>query len=150
MTMTTGAESSGQAAGRGQAGLLAADASRFMPPPALAAAALEGYAVSYGASVLDLDRALAAAPAPADLIDLTHGDTRAFGPPAAAAADFAAAVAENTEAYTAYRGSAGVRSLLAPRLARLLGRPVDGASELIVTPGTQGGLFTALSALVAW
>ena len=122
---------------------------RFRTPPALTAAALDDYAASYGASVLDLDNALAAAPGPADLIDLTHGDTRAFVPPAVAAADFAAAVAENTEAYTAYRGSASLRSVVAPRLARLLGRPVDGASQVIVTPGTQGGLFTALSALVS-
>jgi aspartate/methionine/tyrosine aminotransferase len=99
--------------------------------------------------VLELDKALAAAPGPADLIDLTHGDTRAFVPPAAAAADFAAAVTENTEAYTAYRGSASLRSVVAPRLSRLLGRPVDGASQVIVTPGTQGGLFTALSALIS-
>ena len=126
-----------------------AGGTRVRTPPALAAAALEHYAASYGASVLDLDRALAAAPGTADLIDLTHGDTRAFVPPAAAAADFAAAVAENTEAYTAYRGSASLRSLIAPRLARLLGRPVEAASEVIITPGTQGGLFTALSALIS-
>lgn len=124
-------------------------AGRLRTPPALAAAALDYYAVTYGRSVLELDQALAAAPAPDDLIDLTHGDTRAFLPPAAAAADFDAAVTENTEAYTAYRGSAGLRSVLAPRLARLLGRPVDGGSELIITPGTQGGLFAALSALVS-
>jgi aspartate/methionine/tyrosine aminotransferase len=118
-------------------------------PPSLAAAALDGYAAAYGHSVLDLDRALAEAPGPAGLIDLTHGDTRAFVPPAAAAADFAAAVADNTEAYTPYRGSADLRWTLAPRLARLLGRPVDAASEVIVTPGTQGGLFAALSALIS-
>jgi len=118
-------------------------------PPSLAAAALDGYAASYGRSVLDLDLALAAAPAPPGLIDLTHGDTQAFEPPAAAAADFAAAVAENTDAYTAYRGSAGLRSVLAPRIAGLLGRSVDGGRELIVTPGTQGGLFAALSALIS-
>jgi aspartate/methionine/tyrosine aminotransferase len=132
-----------------EAAPLAAGGTRVRTPPALAAAALEHYAASYGASVLDLDRALAAAPGPADLIDLTHGDTRAFVPPAAAAADFAAAVAENTEAYTAYRGSASLRSLIAPRLSRLLGRPVEAASEVIITPGTQGGLFTALSALIS-
>lgn len=118
-------------------------------PPALTAAALEDYAAGYGASVLDLDRALAAAPGTADLIDLTHGDTRAFVPPAVAAADFATAVAENTEAYTAYRGSARLRSLVAPRVARLLSRPVEAASEVIITPGTQGGLFAALSALIS-
>jgi aspartate/methionine/tyrosine aminotransferase len=139
MTMTTSARS----------GLPSVGATRFRTPPALNAAALDDYAASYGASVLDLDKALAAAPGPADLIDLTHGDTRAFVPPAVAAADFDAAVAENTEAYTAYRGSASLRSAVAPRLARLLGRPVDGASQVIVTPGTQGGLFTALSALIS-
>lgn len=136
MTMTTRAETQGSA-------------TPLRVPPSLAAASLDGYAAVYGRSVLELDLALAAAPAPPDLIDLTHGDTRAFEPPAAAVADFAAAVAENTEAYTSYRGSAALRSVLAPRLARLLGRPVDGGSELIVTPGTQGGLFAALSALIS-
>jgi aspartate/methionine/tyrosine aminotransferase len=114
----------------------------------LRAAALPGYAADYGASVLELDRALAAAPGPADLIDLTHGDTRAFTPPATAAADLVAAVRDNDEAYTAYRGSASLRSRLAPRLAALLQRPVDAATDVIVTPGTQGGLFAALSSLV--
>jgi len=132
-----------------EAGVPGAGITRFRTPPALTAAALDDYAACYGASVLELDKALAAAPGPADLIDLTHGDTRAFVPPAAAAADFAAAVTENTEAYTAYRGSASLRSVVAPRLSRLLGRPVDGASQVIVTPGTQGGLFTALSALIS-
>jgi aspartate/methionine/tyrosine aminotransferase len=136
MTMTTRAETQGSA-------------TPLRVPPSLAAASLDGYAAVYGRSVLELDLALAAAPALPDLIDLTHGDTRAFEPPAAAVADFAAAVAENTEAYTSYRGSAALRSVLAPRLARLLGRPVDGGSELIVTPGTQGGLFAALSALIS-
>ncbi len=118
-------------------------------PPALQAAALPHYAARYGRSVLELDRELAAAPAPPGLIDLTHGDTRAFLPPAAAAADLAEAVAENTEAYTPYRGSTAVRGLVAPRISRLLGRPVDAGGEIILTPGTQGGLFAALSALVS-
>ena len=146
MTMTTRADARGPVAAPGVPPRLAGP---LRVPPSLAAASLAGDAATYGRSVLDLDTELAAAPAPPGLIDLTHGDTRAFEPPAAAAADFAAAVAENTEAYTAYRGSASLRSLLAPRLARLLGRPVEPASELIVTPGTQGGLFAALSALVS-
>jgi len=117
-------------------------------PPALAAAALPHYAEGYGGSVLELDRALGAAAGPADLIDLTHGDTRAFPPPDAALADLLAAAQANDEAYTAYRGSASLRARLAPRLAELLGRPVDPDRELIITPGTQGGLFIALSALL--
>jgi aspartate/methionine/tyrosine aminotransferase len=118
-------------------------------PPALAAAALPHYAAGYGGSVLELDRAVGQTPGPADLIDLTHGDTRAFPPPASAAADLRAAVDANDEAYTAYRGSGSLRERLAPRLGDLLGRPVDPGRELIVTPGTQGGLFIALSALLA-
>ena len=121
----------------------------FTPPPALTAAALAGYAAAYGASVRRLDLSLAEAPAPADLIYLTHGDTQAFAPPPRSAADFRAAVADSAEAYTPYRGSASLRSALAPRLASLLGRPVDADTELIVTPGTQGALFAALSALVS-
>jgi aspartate/methionine/tyrosine aminotransferase len=120
----------------------------YPQPESLRAAALDDYAAGYGDSVLELDRAVAAAPGSADLIDLTHGDTRAFVPPASAAADLVAAVRDNDEAYTAYRGSESLRRRLAPRLAALLGRPVDPAAELIVTPGTQGGLFAALSSLI--
>jgi aspartate/methionine/tyrosine aminotransferase len=117
-------------------------------PAALRAAALEGYAVDYGASVYDLDVELGRAPGAPQLIDLTHGDTRAFLPPPYASADLDDAIRENTEAYTAYRGSESLRHLLAPRLELLLGRTVDPLGELIITPGTQGGLFAALSALV--
>jgi aspartate/methionine/tyrosine aminotransferase len=123
-------------------------ATAYPQPASLRAAALEDYATGYGGSVLELDRAVAAAPGPADLIDLTHGDTRAFLPPPSAAADLVAAVRDNDEAYTAYRGSDSLRRQLAPRLAALLGRPVDPAAELIITPGTQGGLFAALSSLI--
>jgi aspartate/methionine/tyrosine aminotransferase len=127
---------------------MSASAIAYPEPAALRAAALGGDSAEYGGSVLELDRAVAAAPGPADLIDLTHGDTRAFVPPATAAADLVAAVRDNDEAYTAYRGSEPLRQLLAPRLAGLLGRSVDPVTELIVTPGTQGGLFAALSSLV--
>ncbi|HEV3187480.1 MAG TPA: aminotransferase class I/II-fold pyridoxal phosphate-dependent enzyme [Acidimicrobiales bacterium] len=121
----------------------------YKRPPALVAAELGAYASLYGASVREMDRTVAASPGPNDLIDLTHGDTRAFLPPSSARTDFEAAVVDNTEAYSAYRGSATVRRLVAPRIGSLLGREVDPESDLILTPGTQGGLFTSLSALVA-
>ncbi len=117
-------------------------------PPSLAAAALGGYAARYGQSVRAMDAAVARTPSGAEVIDLTHGDTRAFTPPASARRDLLAAIDDNAEAYSPYRGSASVRAAVAPRVADLLGRPVDPATELIVTPGTQGGLFAALSALV--
>jgi aspartate/methionine/tyrosine aminotransferase len=121
---------------------------RTAPPRRLARAALDDYALVYGRSVHALDAELGATPAPPGLIDLTHGDTRAFTPPASALEDYAAGLEENTEAYTPYRGSARVRALLAPRLAALAGVPVDADRELVITPGSQGGLFAALSALV--
>lgn len=121
----------------------------YKRPPALVAAELGAYASLYGLSVREMDRAVAAAPGPEDLIDLTHGDTRAFLPPSSARVDFEGAVVDNAEAYSPYRGSVAVRRLLAPRIGSLLGRDVDPALELILTPGTQGGLFTSLSALVA-
>ena len=121
----------------------------YRRPPAVLAAELDFYTASYGSSVRDMDKKVAATPAPDDLFDLTHGDTRAFTPPDSAQIDFDEAVRDNTEAYSAYRGSSTVRAILAPRAATLLQRPVDPAHEIILTPGTQGGLFTALSALVA-
>jgi aspartate/methionine/tyrosine aminotransferase len=120
----------------------------YKRPPALVAAELGAYASLYGASVREMDRDVATTPGPDDLVDLTHGDTRAFLPPSSARVDFEAAVVENTEAYSPYRGSISVRRVLAPRVGSLLGRDVDPALDLILTPGTQGGLFTSLSALV--
>ncbi|HWD95243.1 MAG TPA: aminotransferase class I/II-fold pyridoxal phosphate-dependent enzyme [Acidimicrobiales bacterium] len=123
--------------------------SAFPRPPALLAAELDLYRKSYGASVREMDRTIAGTASHRELIDLTHGDTRAFTPPESAERDFVAALTENTEAYTAYRGSASVRSTLAPRLSELLGSPVDPDSQVVLTPGTQGGLFTSLSALIS-
>jgi aspartate/methionine/tyrosine aminotransferase len=121
----------------------------FRRPPSLQAAELDLYREFYGASVREMDRTVAATPARREVIDLTHGDTRAFLPPESAERDFVAALEENTEAYTAYRGSASVRSVLAPRLSELFSRSVEPDTELVLTPGTQGGLFTSLSALVS-
>jgi aspartate/methionine/tyrosine aminotransferase len=120
----------------------------FRRPPSLEAAELGLYKELYGASVREMDRAVAATPSGRELIDLTHGDTRAFLPPESAERDFLSALTENTEAYTPYRGSINIRSTLAPRLSELLDRAVDPASQLVLTPGTQGGLFTSLSALI--
>lgn len=121
----------------------------YQRPPSLSATELDLYRDLYGHSVRTMDVAVGREPSPGDLIDLTHGDTRAFTPPASARADFDAAVDDNTEAYSAYRGSMNVREIIAPRASALLRRPVDPRSEIILTPGTQGGLFTSLSALVA-
>ena len=120
----------------------------YVKPIAIGRAGLENYRARYGHSVFEMDRAIAAIPKHVDQIDLTHGDTRAFLPPALALKDFIKAVEDNTEAYSSYRGSSTVRDLLAPRISNLLSLEVDPTSEMIITPGSQGALFSALSAFV--
>lgn len=122
---------------------------RLTDTPALAASALPDYAKVYGASVREMDREISRTTSSRELIDLTHGDTRAFQPPARAREDLLAAVDDNSEAYSPYRGSLSVRRTLAPHVSALLGVEVDPTTQLIITPGTQGGLFAALNALVS-
>jgi aspartate/methionine/tyrosine aminotransferase len=82
-------------------------------------------------------------------IDFSHGDVTAFLPADSAMERFVEGVADGGHtAYTQYRGNPAIRGELAPRLAALLGSPVDPEQEVIITPGTQAGLFLALSALV--
>jgi aspartate/methionine/tyrosine aminotransferase len=121
----------------------------YKKPEGLHRFGLENYRDTYGFSVAEMDKAVADLPRTPDQIDLTHGDTRAFLPPASALENFTKAVMDNSEAYSVYRGSATVRNLLAPRVSRLLGIDVDPTKNLIITPGTQGALFGALSAFVA-
>jgi len=99
------------------------------------------------ASARDADRALIALAGP-DYLDTTHFDTVRFPPPRWAAGRFAAASRDGSLAYTPYRGSENVRANLAVSLSAWLGNDVDHDRELLLTPGTQAGLFVTLSALV--
>ena len=86
-----------------------------------------------------------------DPVDFSHGDVNsdAFAPAPGALEEFIAGVHRGSrQAYTEYRGDAELRGQVAERLALFTGRPVDGANELIVTPGTQGALFLALGATI--
>lgn len=82
-------------------------------------------------------------------VDFSHGDVDAFSPtPGAHEAWQAGFKRGGRQAYTEYRGNAEIRESLARRLAVFTGRGIDAASELIITPGTQGALFLALGATV--
>jgi len=84
-------------------------------------------------------------------VDFSHGDVNdnAFAPTPGALEEFVAGVHRGgPQAYTEYRGGAELRDRLAGKLATFTGRPVSGAKELIITPGTQGALFLALGATV--
>lgn len=89
-------------------------------------------------------------PLPGHPVDFSHGDVDAHPPIPGALEAFSRGFEEGgAQAYTEYRGRAGIRHRLAERLSALTGRSIDADEELILTPGTQGALFLAMGSLVA-
>jgi aspartate/methionine/tyrosine aminotransferase len=88
------------------------------------------------------------AQAPATFIDTTHFDTVRFPPPDWALRSFVEAAKNGTLAYTGYRGNRSILDLVAEALSAFTGERFDPETELILTPGTQAGLFGALAAIV--
>jgi aspartate/methionine/tyrosine aminotransferase len=82
------------------------------------------------------------------LIDTTHFDVTRFPPPDWALPAFVRAAESGAAAYTAYRGGPDVRGRCADAISALLDVDVDPERNLVLTTGTQGGLFAVLSALV--
>jgi aspartate/methionine/tyrosine aminotransferase len=82
------------------------------------------------------------------LIDTTHFDVTRFPPPGYALPAFVSAAGSGASAYTAYRGGSGIRERCAEAISALLSVSIDAERNLILTTGTQGGLFAVLSALV--
>jgi aspartate/methionine/tyrosine aminotransferase len=104
-------------------------------------------AAQIGTSVRDADRALLLNGGGNGLLDATHFDTVRFPPPEWATQVMAEAIADGSTAYTAYRGNADVLAGLAHSVGEFLGVPLT-SDNLAITPGTQGGLFTTLSAII--
>lgn len=89
---------------------------------------------------------------PGTPVDFSHGDVNAgaFAPTPGSLEEFVEGVGRGGEqAYTEYRGGAALRERVASHLGKFTGRPVSGANELIITPGTQGALFLAVASTVA-
>lgn len=83
-------------------------------------------------------------------VDFSHGDVDAFLPlPGSLEAFEKGYHIGGKQAYTEYSGKKNIREDLAKKLADFTGAPIDPASEIILTPGTQGALFLAMGALVA-
>ena len=108
---------------------------------------LPGRAGSEFASARAADRHILGS-APRPFLDTTHFDTVRFPPPHWAHTAFANAAADGSLAYTGYRGNRDVLYDVARNVSALLGVPIDPARELILTPGTQAGLFGALASLI--
>jgi aspartate/methionine/tyrosine aminotransferase len=100
-----------------------------------------------GISVREADRQLGLDGGGRGLLDTTHFDTVRFPPPAWAADAMRAAMADGENAYTPYRGHPVVLAELAGTVGSFLGATLT-ADNLALTPGTQAGLFTVMSALV--
>ncbi len=105
-------------------------------------------ASSIGMSVRAADLQLNLNGAGHGLLDTTHFDTVRFPPPDWALPTFAEAAGDGELAYTAYRGNHEVRQRCAASVSALLGVQVDADRNIAMTTGTQGGLFSVLSALV--
>lgn len=100
-----------------------------------------------GSTVREADTSLKLDGGGDGLLDTTHFDTVRFPPPVWAAAVIAEAIADGSTAYTPYRGAPEVLAPLAEHLSEFMGATVTPAN-LALTPGTQGGLFATLSAIV--
>jgi aspartate/methionine/tyrosine aminotransferase len=100
-----------------------------------------------GTSARRADVALLAK-APANFLDTTHFDTVRFPPPPWATEQFARAAGDGALAYTGYRGNSEVLTALASSVGAFLNLPLDPHQNLILTPGTQAGLFATLSSLI--
>ena len=86
---------------------------------------------------------------PGTPVDFSHGDVDAFPPIPSALGHFTDGVAEGAaQAYTTYKGRQELLEELAAKLGAFTGAPVDPATELIITPGTQGALFLAVASCV--
>jgi aspartate/methionine/tyrosine aminotransferase len=82
------------------------------------------------------------------LIDTTHFDVTRFPPPDWALPAFVRAAGSGGTAYTAYRGGSDIRDRCAEAISALLSVSIDAERNVVLTTGTQGGLFAVLSALV--
>jgi aspartate/methionine/tyrosine aminotransferase len=116
----------------------------FTPSPRVVALGLPGR-TERGARQSDRDLL---SQAPATFIDTTHFDTVRFPPPDWALRSFVAAASDGALAYTGYRGNPTVLALVSAALAGFTGERFDPETELMLTPGTQAGLFGALAAIV--
>ena len=104
-------------------------------------------AARLGVNVREADLLLGLDGGGSGLLDTTHFDTVRFPPPDWAQRAMLDAMADGSHAYTPYRGSPDVLEPVARAVSDFLGVDLS-AANLTLTPGTQGGLFAVLAALV--
>jgi aspartate/methionine/tyrosine aminotransferase len=105
-------------------------------------------AETHDRALRELERELESTPAGEPFLDITYADTHRFPPPEWALPAFTKAAAGSGMTYTPYRGDPDVLTQVAENVSGLLGVQVDPRRELMVTPGTQAGLYTAMASLI--
>ncbi len=103
---------------------------------------------THGATLRALERELERQPASTPSLDITYADTHRFPPVDWASEEFVKAATGSGMTYTPYRGDAGVRADVAANVGPLIDHEIDPDREVILTPGTQAGLYSALAALL--
>ena len=82
-------------------------------------------------------------------VDFSHGDVDAHPPLPGSYEMFEKGYQiGGKQAYTEYRGKGSIREEVAAKLSAFTKAQIDPASQIILTPGTQGALFLAMGALV--
>jgi aspartate/methionine/tyrosine aminotransferase len=127
--------------------IISAASTRLPEPERLRRLKIPGRAGLNGQSVREADIALLAN-APSNYLDTTHFDTVRFPPPLWAKDIFDTAASDGDMAYSLYRGHPAVLDAVAENVSAFLGHPVEARRNLMLTAGTQAGLFCALSAMI--
>lgn len=117
------------------------------PPTRIRQLAMPGWSSTLGQSLRAAERELERAHYDGQLLDLTYADTHRFPPPEWALEEFHHAAGGRGATYTPYAGDPGVRTAVATNLGTTLGIKA-GRDNVLLSPGTQAGLFAALAALV--
>jgi aspartate/methionine/tyrosine aminotransferase len=121
---------------------------QYVAPERISRLRLPEYAPLIGESVGEAERAFETLTKQPGLLNLTYADTHRFPPPEWALEAITHAAGGHGPTYTPYRGDPDVLEQVATSVAAFMGVQVDPERQLIVTPGTQAGLFTALTALL--
>lgn len=117
-------------------------------PTRISLLGLPEHSETLGQSVRASERLIETVRSSRTVIDLTGADTHRFPPPDWVVGDFTEAANGAGATYTPARGDVVVREKVADSLSRFIGRGVEPETELILTPGTQAGLFLAIGSLI--
>ncbi|OLR65366.1 pyridoxal phosphate-dependent aminotransferase [Peptoniphilus porci] len=85
-----------------------------------------------------------------EFVDFSHGDVDAHPPIPGSLDRFIKSYEDGgKQAYSEYRGHKYIRENVAKKITKFTGVEINPNKNIIITPGTQGALFLAMSSLIA-